>query len=171
MTKVIALHGDWASGERLRKDMEDPDWVDLYLDWQYQNVIHCISDCPEDVILVGYSRGACMISDLAELFPDKIKAAIVYEGLPFEHIKTNEPISGTFPVMFVVNMYSRKRKIIERRQAIRLWEEHHPVEYQIGSGVHWKFFPLGHNWDTKLNPRFGEFIRENQTDKSIQRRF
>lgn len=167
MTYTIALHGDLATAEMLRRDVGDlRDSIDLFFDargWlrfdsQIDKLHTKICQLPEPPTLIGFSRGVSAIARLSEI--TEIKAAVVYEG----PIIDSEGVGGNFPVLMIWNDAGAKFSPSKLRRgqakiAEQIWSESHPVTYIQGTGRHMRLRPPGHYWDCSLNQQIKDFIR------------
>ena len=162
--QTIALHGDYASPDMLRRDMGNPAWVDHYYDgrgWRdvdgrIELLTHFIRSQEEPVVLVGYSRGGDVVARLSNSIPHLIRAAVVYES----------PVSvdscgGKFPALCVWNdrgSIRRLQRVDDVVKSLRLWSVGRRCEIMIGSGRHMDLMPPGHSWDRSLNSRIEDWL-------------
>jgi dienelactone hydrolase len=150
-TFVVAFHGDFASPAMLRRDM-GVNWVDHY--WDYKR-----DDCelltqPRELVLVAFSRGGSLVGKLASRL-DNIRAAILYEA-PL--LDASQP-AGDFPVLLIWNRFSIRRFTPQARRSRLEWAAMHEVTEFQGRGFHIKFWPPGHGWDQRLNPRIEAWLQ------------
>lgn len=163
---VIALHGDYGTPEMLRIDMGDPAWVDTYFDargWRYydKSIAKLVEQINKPVVLVGYSRGCQAIADLSAnpLTAQWIRAAVIYEG----------PVGsagcfGSFPVLQIWNnrgALKRLGRIDDCINSMQCWSASHPTTLMVGSGMHMRLKPPGHDWDRSLNNRIEDWINHH----------
>jgi len=103
---IIALHGDFASADRLVRDVGDlRTIVDLFFEakgwwrfkYQIDKLIGLITQLDDPPILIGYSRGGSAIAALSELV--EIRAAVVYES----PVLDSDGVGGCFPVLQIWN--------------------------------------------------------------------
>lgn len=163
--RTIALHGDYATPEMLKRDMGDPTWVDEYFDgrgWRYygKSLDKLIQLVNQPTILVGYSRGCAAICDIANtpLVSHWIEAAVIYEG-PV----TDSNCGGDFPVLQVWNnrgALKRLGRIDDCIQSMQCWSATHQTTLMIGSGMHMRLKPPGHDWDRSLNNCIEDWINK-----------
>jgi pimeloyl-ACP methyl ester carboxylesterase len=163
---IIALHGDFATGEMLRHDVGDlRNSIDYFHEakgWlrfnhQMDKLIRMLEELDEPPILIGYSRGGSVIAALSEVI--EIRAAVVYESPVID----SEGAGGAFPVLQIWNDRGARygRNELRRGQAIiaeQIWQENHPVTQIIGTGGHVRRNPLGHFWDVSLNQQIRDWI-------------
>lgn len=164
---IIALHGDYATAEMLRRDVGDlRNSIDLFFDargWlrfdaQYDKLLSVVKMLPSAPILIGYSRGGSVIARLScEI---EIAAAVLYES----PIIDSGGVGGSFPCLMIWNdkgeKYGRRSDEAEHSEAI--WKESHPVTKLQGKGGHMRRRPLGHAWDTSLNGQVRKWIDEHR---------
>jgi pimeloyl-ACP methyl ester carboxylesterase len=166
MTKVVALHGQFASPKILRRDMGDPSWVDIYLPTPYDDLSRELLidsldlEIDEPMVLVGYSIGGSVIANLSHYFYREIAGVVLYESPMFDSLS----VAGDFPVLWIRNNYqSTLRREAEFLDTFTLWSLQHPVTKLIGTGRHMKFTwgwpPIGHAWDQTLNPFIETWIK------------
>lgn len=170
MHVVVALHGDGGSGDTLRRDIGDPNWIDLYPDWKspswsLEKNIKVLSDqlidLKTNLVLIGYSSGGSVIARLTEKAEVRraILCAVVYES---PVLSGNAP-PGNFPVLMIWNKKGRLSRAIYSSAAIEsmeCWCENHPVRLLIGQGRHAKLLPPQHMWDQQLNSKIESWIKE-----------
>lgn len=160
---VIALHGDWMDGKKLRRDMGDPEWCDLYPEWKkgdFWQFVDWLSafTC---VILIGYSRGGSEIATLTH-YLNNIAGVVLYES---PMLAVNRPRGG-FPVMWIQNNKSRYRGTEEMMDTRDQWvRQCKDFTAKQGSGRHIKWFPMGHAWDQSLNVEIAEWIERITNDE------
>lgn len=166
MAYTIALHGDLASAEMLRRDVGSlANSIDLFFDargWlrfdhQLEKLLEIIAELPEPPILIGYSRGGSAIARLSEVV--QLKAAVIYEGPVID----SEGVGGDFPVLMIWNDCGAKfgRSAIRRGQAKisqEIWSATHPLIELRGSGMHMMTRPPRHGWDLAVNGAVQEFL-------------
>lgn len=172
---TIALHGDLATGDMLRRDMGDPCWVDEYFDGQWgpgrfdrsvrelSSKIQGVGPCA----LVGYSRGASVIARLsigpvAEL----IRAAVVYEGPVID----SASCGGCFPVLMIWNDDGAVANRTKAAAAsIIKWRVGRRLEIIEGHGKHVEKDEDGkhcHGWDKSLNVEIRDWLRLKLGERS-----
>lgn len=162
---IIALHGDLASAEMLRRDVGDlRNSIDLFFDargWlrferQCDKLLSVIQMLPEPPILIGYSRGGSVIAKLSNEVA--IQAAVLYES----PIIDSETVGGSFPVLMIWNDHGAKygKRSDEALHSEQLWEASHPVNMLEGKGGHMKRRPLGHGWDVSLNAQIRDWLAD-----------
>jgi hypothetical protein len=164
--KMIALHGDLATADMLRRDVGDmSQHIDIFFnargwlrfDYQLNKLIAAIQELDSPPLLIGYSRGGSAIAAISERV--ELAAAIVYEAPVLDSASTG----GTFPVLQIwndagakygMNQWRRARAI----EADEIWRKNHVVTEMTGTGKHMRRNPLGHDWDVTLNPLIVEWI-------------
>jgi len=159
MTTIItaALHGQYATGKMLRRDMGDPTWVDYYVHKIGKLTSAELQRLKPPLILVGYSLGGSVIADLTHELD--LVGAVLYES-PL----LNDTIpAGTFPVLWIQNDYRHKtRRKREMDSSLAGWKENHQVTQLTGSGRHirgvigWPMW--GHAWDQTLNDKIAGWL-------------
>ena len=159
-TYLIALHGDFASGDILKRDMAHLSrWIDEFPDWQMDNT--WLTDyIDKNICLLGYSRGGAEIANLSYL--DNLKGAVIYEGPNFRHYYPQ----GNFPILLGWNSLSRPLRDKLRDWTFESWSRHHLVTTFQGRGFHIRRCrgcrpPLGHNWDAAINPDIYHWMTDN----------
>jgi pimeloyl-ACP methyl ester carboxylesterase len=173
--KVIALHGDFASPEMLKRDMGAPSWVDSYYDgkgWRdvdgrIELLIHFIRMLEQPVTLVGYSRGGSVIARLSHAIPHLIACAVLYES----PVKDSQGCAGKFPVLQIWNdrgSMRRLHRLDDVLESIRCWSIGRRCEIMVGTGKHMQLTPPAHGWDRSLNNRIEDWIRANDRTNSAQ---
>lgn len=162
---IIALHGQYATGRMLERDMGSPDWVDFYYQpkrMNYHSLSEWVGDLiwqsREPVVLIGYSLGGSLIANLSHDFTDGIKGAVLYEA----PLLDSEP-TGEFPVLWIENMYaSTPTREDEMADSCAAWEKGRETQVLFGEGRHirwvWGWPMWGHAWDRKLNPLIVDWI-------------
>jgi hypothetical protein len=163
---IIALHGDFATAEMLRRDVGDLcDSIDLFFDARGWNRFHhqidrlagLIAQLDEAPILIGYSRGGSAIAMLSECID--IRAVVIYESPVID----SDGVGGSFPVLQIWNDKGHRYGPNERRRgqavvAEQIWSDSHPVTKLIGLGEHIRRNPIGHGWDTGLNQQIRDWL-------------
>lgn len=152
---VVALHGDFARGWVLRRDMGDPDWCDFWPDWKRINFWMFRDSLAqlERLILIGYSKGGSEIATLSH-YLDNLVGAVLYES---PMLKVREP-AGSFPIMWIENDRSWYRNTREMADTRVQWRKGRARTTAKGSGYHVKRWPPGHGWDKTLNDSIAEWI-------------
>jgi pimeloyl-ACP methyl ester carboxylesterase len=161
---IIALHGDYANAEMLKRDIGSLEpMVDCFWDasgWrpakrEISKLKRYITSLPaEPPILIGYSRGGSIIAMLSNRYP--IRAAVLYESPVLDSFT----VGGTFPVLQIWNdqgVMTGKRKG-QAAIAQEVWKKNHPVTELRGVGTHIKRKPIGHGWDVGLNDQIRKWI-------------
>lgn len=155
---VIALHGDFATGRILRRDVGVVDWQ--YPDWK-RRVPYL--PCEGGYVLVGYSRGGSQIGHLSQEWHRAIRAAVLYES----PLLGTDQVYGDFPVLWVENTHGRRsqggRFAREMDDTLAAWMRGgRRVDMLIGNGRHaeltWGWPPMRHGWDRDLNPKILSWI-------------
>lgn len=171
--QIIALHGDLATADMLRRDMGNPAWVNHYynaggwrnIDAKIELLTHFIRLLEEPVALVGYSRGGSVIARLSHTIPHLIKCAVVYES----PVKDSDGCGGNFPVLSIWNdrgAIRRLHRIDEVLHSINCWSIGRRCEIMVGSGKHFTLNPPAHSWDRSLNNRIEDWIKDVCTAQS-----
>lgn len=167
---IIALHGDFASAEMLKRDMGSlSPMVDLFWDangWrrtdrEIDRLEAYIRMIPSPPILMGYSRGGSVIAALSERV--ELRAAVVYES----PVLDSEGAGGAFPVLMCWNdcgVMSGKRAG-QARISQQIWKASHPVTEIWGVGRHVKTRPVGHGWDVGLNETIRDWLSRMETQQ------
>lgn len=173
MTTVIALHGQAASGSRLRDDMGRPDWVDWFPDWQrdaadaeqFSDVLmDSLRTSQRKLVLIGYSLGGDFIARLTwQRIGDFIGGIVLYES-PLLSLDWPRPVGC--PVTIVWNDYVPKsiRRREEKAKSIANWSARfHKTQHLVGrhtSHVLYSWRPpfIRHAWDTTLNGLLYDWI-------------
>lgn len=147
--EVVAVHGDFATGEQLRYDMGDPPWVDRYI--TARTAKDFLDQIPGDArVLIGYSRGAEWIRMAinAGLLPS-VRAVVGYEPLALG------PFMSTIPRLLIVNKYGRHWWTELGRRSAEHWAGGTGAATLVGRGMHvrLKLKPpfIGHAWDQETN--------------------
>lgn len=167
-TFIIAVHGDYSSGEKLQYDSGDPLFVDYFISWKkynkisrsYEEVASQIrkiqreNDC--NLILIGYSRGADFIREYAWDHPHVI-GLIGYEPLASGNLRSD------IPLLLVTNQFGRHFWTRKGNMSAAAWvREDDCMELSGGVGFHirlkWGWPPIGHAWDMSLNPMIEAWI-------------
>jgi len=164
--RAIALHGDFATAEMLRRDVgslrvaidyffDARRW--LAFDRQLDRLLQMIEEVKEPPILIGYSRGGSAIAAISERL--ELACAVVYES----PVLDSAGVGGTFPVLQIWNDAGARygNNSLRKEQAIiaeQIWSERHPVTRMLGSGTHVKRNPVGHCWDSTLNDAIVDWI-------------
>lgn len=159
MIATIAFHGDFANGKILRRDMGDPEWVDLYYEGHDLPLATRVCSAFDTVVLVAYSFGGSLIGHLSHVLTN-IAAVVLYES-PLMGI--DEP-AGQFPVLWVRNDYkSTRRREKEFAATLVAWQADHNVDKMTGNGRHVRFAcgwpPIGHAWDRSLNSSIRDWMK------------
>lgn len=167
----IALQGDFATPETLRRDVGDlASVVDVFADTHSgcSALGELIRGIDGQVSLLGYSRGAIRIHELlcggfVELA--KVRSCVIYEGPNL----CCERVPGFFPVCIVWNDKSKPRRWRLRDRTEMSWVWQHRITRLTGSGRHVRRVPgghppFGHNWDWKLNDKIKEFLSGEAND-------
>lgn len=162
-TYLIALHGDFADGSILERDMTHLSaFVDEFPNWQDEGHDKWISKYKAyNICLLGYSRGGSEIVSLANELTN-IKGAIVYEGPNF----TSTYPRGRFPIRLGWNKLSRPLRNPLRKWTTESWLRYHTVIPFEGRGLHIRRVPggdppIGHNWDMITNPEHYTWMQAN----------
>lgn len=163
---IIALHGDLATAEMLKRDVGDlSDSIDLFFDaggWRKfgQQVDRLLRLITEPPTLIGYSRGGSVIALLSTRI--EIRAAVLYESPVID----SEGVGGHFPVLQIWNdrgcKFGRRRE--QALRAEQLWSGH-KVTPLVGRGRHMRLRPLGHAWDCSLNSQIRKWHEDLQTPR------
>lgn len=160
MALVVALHGDFASGDLLRRDMGDPSWVNRFPTWRSRSDIELPAG--EPTVLIGYSSGADMVRRLLaeSVFSGRrnVVAAIGYEPL------TTEPLPVTsVPLLVIGNRLGRWRWTPAGRLYRQRWIDA-GAAVMTGRGTHvratFAWPPVAHAWDQSLNEAIRSWILE-----------
>lgn len=163
--KVIAIHGDFARGTTLKRDMGDPEWVDYYPNIRcrrYVDLENFIIKINKPHILIGYSSGADHIAKY-------INARYVCTSLPktmgvivYEPMCTVDDIYCECPSIQIWNDkgYLHNRKAKAAKLSSETWSRASAL-FMEGKGRHffrsnYPFF--GHCWDQSLNPTLERFV-------------
>lgn len=166
---TAAFHGDFARPSDLAADAGHPFWIDSYPSYdrdvgQLDSLVRQLRQ-HRDLVLIGYSRGGDMVAYLSTILTN-IVAAVVYES-PVQSVRRT---GGTFPVLQIWNLHSRRRQTRAAKEAYAAWlgpSPHRQVDIFFGIGRHTR--PVmrprtlfrGHGWDTRLNPAIYQWITDN----------
>ena len=160
--KVIAIHGDFATGEQLRYDMGDPPWVDHYA--TAKTFSQFVAQVPYgDVVLVGYSRGAEWIRQFANAYGfgaiTRIRGMVGYEPLALGEFV----LARSVPRLLIYNSRGRGAWTRLGASSIEKWRGPGTTEL-AGRGFHIrvKMQPpfIGHAWDKSINPEIQRWLSE-----------
>lgn len=163
---AIALSGDYATPEMLKRDMGDLACsVDIFFDsngWKrFQEAIERLESLVRSLehppIVIGYSRGGSAIARLSELV--ELQAAVLYES----PIVDSDGVGGSFPVLQIWNdagaKYSRfPARREQARHSEQAWAKNHPVTRLEGVGRHFTLRPPSHCWDIGLNQHISDWL-------------
>lgn len=160
---IIALHGDYATAEMLKRDVGDLEpMIDCFWDasgWrpakrEIGKIDRYIKSLKEPPVLIGYSRGGSIIAMLSNKYP--IRAAVLYESPVLDSFS----VGGTFPVLQIWNNsgFMTSRRSGQAKAAQEVWKRNHPVTSMLGIGGHIKTNPIGHGWDVGLNSMIRDWI-------------
>lgn len=160
---IIALHGDYANAEMLKRDVGDfAPMVDCFWDasgWrpakrEISKLERYIKSLSEPPTLIGYSRGGSIIAMLSNKYP--IRAAVLYESPVLDSFS----VGGTFPVLQIWNDqgFLTGKRAGQARSAQEVWKRNHPVTELWGVGTHIRRDPIGHGWDVGLNDRIKSWL-------------
>jgi len=155
---IIALHGDYANADMLKRDVGDfAPLVNCFWDasgWrpakrEISKLERYIKSLSEPPTLIGYSRGGSIIAMLSNKYP--IRAAVLYESPVLDSFS----VGGTFPVLQIWNDqgFLTGKRSGQARAAQEVWKRNHPVTELQGIGTHVRTHPIGHGWDVGLNDR------------------
>ncbi len=160
---IIALHGDFAKAEMLKRDMGNlSPIVDHFSDangWRRTNreidrLEAYIRTLDQPPTLIGYSRGGSVVAALSERV--ELRAAVVYES----PVLDSEGVGGAFPVLMCWNdcgvMVGKRAG--QARIAQQIWKASHPVTEIWGTGRHVRTRPVGHGWDCNINGGICEWL-------------
>ena len=162
--KVIAVHGDFATGEQLRYDMGDPPWVDHYI--TAKTFDRFAAQVPQqDVVLIGYSRGAEWVREVTNFYwcsrVIRIRGVVGYEPLA----EGNFVAVHTIPRLLIHNHRGRAAWTRLGEVSLNRWRGPNTTELQ-GKGFHVRLKTrppfIGHAWDQSLNPQVEKWIQELQ---------
>lgn len=149
MTTILALHGDFANGSMIRRDIGHISLELITPDWKRQPLsqLSKYSTLP-NLVLAGYSKGAIVLPKLLQYLPNVI-GIIAYEGPA-----TCTHCQCTLPVIWITNSqgvaHRPRRRKKQMTKARSTWSNITPLQ---GIGRHIRTRPLGHNWNTSLNPK------------------
>jgi hypothetical protein len=165
---VVAYHGDFASGKILKRDSCGPWWVDWWPNWKRNRRAQ---ELPTDrpVALLAFSGGGDLTARQVGIYPNVV-AVVNYECPNRRDIVPR----GKCPVLAAWNRNGRgiaggspEDRIYwtaEAKTTMEQWAAGHPLQLAFGNGGHVRrargWPPLGHDWDTELNPTFFAFIQQ-----------
>ncbi|MEM8668753.1 MAG: hypothetical protein AAGG48_14630 [Planctomycetota bacterium] len=166
--RVIALHGDFASGAILRRDTGIDEWE--YPDWK-----RGFDSMEGNWVAVAYSSGGSRVGHISLSAPffhgsrmfgfAEPRCAVLYES-PLIGIRA---VGGSFPVLWIENDRGARTKnrwrAREMQSTLEAWQANgRRVDVLQGRGRHvqttWGWPPLRHGWDKKLNPMILKWIEE-----------
>lgn len=169
---VVAFHGGspffnsigvGLGPEDLRRDMNDPEWVDIYAEgFDVEEHYKDLKAIESPLILAAYSMGGSVVGHLSNTdLP--IIGAVLYEAPLFG----TDVVGGDFPVLWIRNEFqSTKRREAEFMDTYCVWAKDHDIKVLCGAGGHSGFRfgwpPITHNWDTTLNPYIANWIETIQ---------
>lgn len=167
MIKAIAVHGDYANGDILKRDI-GVDWIDYYPSCKSSNELKVkifnylergdkFSD-KNHAICLGFSRGAEWIRQIMEeeinLDDKMIISAVAYEPLALRKVPKGKNL-------LITNSLGRALWTRLGKKSRDYWLES-GANHIIGFGFHIKFtfrLPfIGHAWDQSLNTQIKEFV-------------
>lgn len=126
----------------------------LFPNWRFDNSYLAVicEALDNSVDLVGYSAGAEHTIEVLEMFPEKIRKVISYDGPN----RFNVAPAGTCDVMVVWNNKTKQHRANLKQQTNNLWRVNHNVEFVEGQGRH--IVRGCHNWNDNLFPKFVNFL-------------
>ena len=163
---TIALQGDFATPETLRRDVGDlASSIDVFWDTKrnLSELSEFIRGLPDAVNLMGYSRGSIVTHELicgGWVALRQVRRVVIYEG-PTNSCRV---VPGFFSVCICWNNQSKPLRWRKREATELSWSWQHRITPLMGSGRHVRRVPggtppLGHNWDWSLNDDIREFLR------------
>lgn len=158
MTKVIAFHGHPGSADLLRRDMGDPEWVDVFFEGHDLDEAVELVNSEDKVILVGYSFGGDLIACMT-CHCRNIVGAVLYESPLLKPVIPK----GNFPVCMIWNRFGRQSWPASVRSSQAWCKQGRPFVDLEGRGGHvrftWRWPFLGHAWDQRLNSEIERFVQ------------
>ena len=161
---TLAFHGDFASGEMLREDAGNPDFIDEYPDWTRKDRrnISGMSKmiglaCESPVVLIGYSRGGQIAARIAAV-NRRIKGLVLYEApLTTSDIAALPRRVAVTYIRSIVRSTlpwrnRRKAKIIEGLREL--------PDFTLMDSSLPHVHKLRHGWDQNLNGDIATWLRE-----------